>query len=113
MNLFRLDLEGAQPEMVAVVRAGRVEPVSVLRRNQQQLPLAGIYGLVYSALQTSGELQPFLIALKQRLGNAFADIQSRRQAFKESLLCLESLAAQGWVHCSRDPAKAVLSMRTL
>ncbi|MFM7115093.1 MAG: NAD(P)/FAD-dependent oxidoreductase [Planctomycetota bacterium] len=112
MNSFKLDLSGAKSEMVASVKGGRIVPVSILRRGLQRLPLNGIYGLVYSSLQSSGELEPFLLALKQRIQAAFKDDQSRKAAFKESLLCLEGMVAQGWVHCSYLPGKAALSMRS-
>lgn len=111
MNQFKLDLEGARSEMVGSVKNGRVLPVAVLRRGQQRLPLNGIYGLVYSALQTSGELDKFLMVLKERIATAFRDAQARRATFKESLLCLEAMATQGWVSCSCVPGKVTLSMR--
>ena len=112
MNSFKLDLAGARSEMVASVKGGRILPVSVLRRGQQRLPLHGIYGLVYSALQASSELEPFLQALKQRIQAAFKDDQSRRATFKESLLCLEGMVTQGWVRCSYIPGKTALSMQS-
>jgi hypothetical protein len=37
---------------------------------------------------------------------------SRRAAFKESLLCLEGLVAQGWVTCSNEPGKPALGMKS-
>ncbi|MFN9881205.1 MAG: hypothetical protein ACK557_22260, partial [Planctomycetota bacterium] len=65
-----------------------------------------------SSLQTSGELERFLPVLKQRISGMFPDDMSRRAAFKESLLCLEGLVAQGWVTCSNEPGKPALGMKS-
>ena len=112
MNRFQLNLEGARPETSSTIKSGRVLPVSILKRDQRSLPLTGIYGLVYSSLQTSGELERFLPVLKQRISGMFPDDMSRRAAFKESLLCLEGLVAQGWVTCSNEPGKPALGMKS-
>jgi hypothetical protein len=112
MNTFELDMTEARMETMALATKGTVQSVTVLVRDNARLPVTGVYGLVYEVLQRCRFIDQIVQGLKQLIVQSFVDNTSRAAAFDNSLLCLESMVAQGWVRCSHTPGRTSLSLQT-
>lgn len=109
-NTFRLDLEGATRERIAVYEGGRVRAAESLVREGRRLALVGFFALWTDLLARSGRLEdvlPRLLAAIRDHGPA----GFQKRALNESMGALESMIADGWVRASLDPARPRIQVR--
>jgi hypothetical protein len=99
-NCLKLNLEGAEQEIVAVYRKGQIRRIASYRRGHFTLPQDGIYQFVIAALNEHEDIKrivphivnaarPYLVAPEQDL-------------FLHILEVLEALVAEGWITGSVD-----------
>ena len=112
MNTFDLDIEGANRESMANPIAGEVMNVPMLVKNEARLPLTGYYLQIFTILQQYRYVEEIVAALQRSIAQLIQDPMGRKHAWNQSMQCLETLVAQGWVRASRTPGRHVLSMKT-
>jgi len=112
MNTFDLDIGGATRESMANPTSGEVMHVPVLVRNEARLPLIGYYLQLFTILQQYRYIEEIVAALQRSITQLIQDPTGRKHAWNQSLQCLETLVAQGWVRASCTPGRHLLSMKT-
>lgn len=112
MNTFDLDIEGATRESMANPTSGEVINVPVLVKHEARLPMTGYYLQVFTILQQYRYIDEIISALQRSIAQRIPDPMGRKHAWNQSLQCLETLVAQGWVRASCTPGRHVLSMKT-
>lgn len=99
-NVFKLNLAGAEPADVAVVQDGRVLRVPAYRRGATMVPRVGVYGVMLGALAEHSRIDRIIEHCRAKLSAAMAPSIAETQV-KEALLCLEVMAQNYWVTCSK------------
>lgn len=112
MNTFDLMVQDAVRESMAYPTQGQVQEVQVLVRNGYRLPLTGTYGLMFKALESSRFIDLIIPDLKRLIMESSVGPQDRGSVLSNSLQCLESMVAQGWVKASLTQGRPILSMVT-
>jgi flavin-dependent dehydrogenase len=112
MNTFDLTIQGASRESMAYPHAGEIHEIPVLVRDGFRLPLTGTYALAFKALEESRYIDQIIAFLQQHLLTSKIPQQDRNAILSNSLQCLESMVAQGWVRASLVKERAALSMIT-
>ncbi|MCG9895934.1 MAG: tryptophan 7-halogenase [Fimbriimonadaceae bacterium] len=103
-NVFRMNVQGAKKTKVAAFHEGRIYAEDCLIRGDQELPFAGLYGIVISVLHQTSDImeiaEGFLAWFRREPW--LDDINdSVRLAFHT----LEAMVATGWVEASHDPTR--------
>jgi hypothetical protein len=92
--------------------AGEVMNVPMLVKNEARLPLTGYYLQIFTILQQYRYVEEIVAVLQRSIAQLIQDPMGRKHAWNQSMQCLETLVAQGWVRASRTPGRHVLSMKT-
>ncbi len=95
---------------MAVIEDGRIRQVALLQRGDAKLPEWGVYGVVLRALRKSSKVEKLIPCIQQEIAAALADRSLWKQAFQQSIHCLEALASQGWVDCEFEAGRPTLSL---
>lgn len=99
-NVFKLNLAGAETADVAVVQDGRVLRVPAYRRGATMVPRVGVYGTMLEALSEHSRIDRIIEFCRAKLSAVMAPSIVETQV-KEALLCLEVMAQNYWVTCSK------------
>src|SRR5579871_492053 len=101
-NAFKLDLDGAQEEVLASYHAGRIYKVNCFTRGPIVLPDYLAYGAMYRALQKETRLDALLetYVFEARKGGLQMDYEG---AFRNGLEILEAMLAEGWIVGRHEP----------
>jgi flavin-dependent dehydrogenase len=111
-NIFKLDLEGATKETVALYDKGKITPISSYKRGDKLLPLSVMNEMVVSALMRETEA----VCLHERFIAYFKGV-TRMQNIPPNMMlfaleALEALVIDGWVKAEYDPSEPLISFET-
>lgn len=107
-NVFKLNVDGAEPDTVALYEEGHVYPLPCLRRGANIWPLNGIYKVVYEALQRESEMEYLAERIVYEIQRA--GIPMSEEMAQISMETLEGLITEGWVTASYDPKRPLLDV---
>lgn len=107
-NVFRLDLDGAEPASFGIYSHGRVFRQSGYRRGEKTLPVAGAIELVVNVLRQASTGPQIGSALNSVQALRGGDQAYMRQIFSRFNAALEAMIAEGWVRAEYDPRLPLL-----
>jgi flavin-dependent dehydrogenase len=109
-NRFVLNLEGGEKEYVALYLNGQISPTKCFQRGQRQLPLTGLYDLMFQVLCRESDLREIAdIVWNVAQGKQFGD--NPAFVFSSAIEVLEAMVCDGWVSASLDETRPLLSVR--
>jgi flavin-dependent dehydrogenase len=103
-NVFTLNLEGAKAIHVPFCHEGKIERVKCYQRDNNLLPLTGVYGVVFRTLCRESHA----FAIMKDLRNAISQmsgVTDVNNALTNMLEALEGMVAEGWVKTSEAEGK--------
>ncbi|MHB8634955.1 MAG: NAD(P)/FAD-dependent oxidoreductase [Fimbriimonadaceae bacterium] len=110
-NVFRLNTEGATPDLVAFYKDGGVVPVRCFRRGEKVLPLIDQNQFVCSVIEhESDAVTVAQIIQKQLLANP-RNFPNPRESYKVAMEAIETLIAQGWITASVNPDRPFIPLQ--
>jgi len=111
-NVFTLDLEGANLDVMGIPEAGRIRIVDCYKRDDRVLPLFRWYEVVHDALQYSNDLAKILNYFKARIQVLPIPLDQRPLALDLAMQTLETMILDDWVKASLDPARPTLNRQS-
>lgn len=90
-NVFRLNLDGAEEDKMFVLDEGRIHVKDCYRRGDQVLPISGVHGHVFYALQQENEIERIVNRLRERIamyGSFRVD---------DAIATMEIMLLDGWI----------------
>ncbi len=102
-NTFRLNLKGAEEDVIGVPKDGRIEMIHCHRRGDATLPNNGWYEIVIEALQRETALIKIVEYLRARIPTLPIPKDRWPQALDLAMQTLESMALEGWAIGNFDP----------
>jgi len=108
-NWFKLNLIGAKSTTIASMQNGRIIAVPAYARGDRLLALAGGYKLTVDILRTTFDAQGInqkLIAAVQ----AAASPSEAEHVYRQTIQCMEAMAANGWITCEFRAGKPTLNI---
>ncbi len=108
-NEFRLNLAGAVKSEFAILKNGSIARATCLRRGDKTWPLEGMYGLVFSALQTERDALRIVqrIAHKLKLSGGDAAVKPGLALAYE---VVEALIVEGWLTAGVNKKRPMLDV---
>lgn len=110
-NVFKLNLEGATEVVRAKYEQGMVRKYRAYRRGNKQLPLDGVYEMLFDILSRYSKLKDIInelnrIALQHKGDDYFTTWYVNRVP-----VAFEAMIESGWVDASLDPSAPVMPIR--
>jgi hypothetical protein len=90
-NTFRLNLDGAEKEPMYVLDEGRIHQRECYRRGEQVLPISGVHGHVFHALEQETEIERIVAKLRQLIE------QYGSFRVDDAIATMEVMLLDGWV----------------
>ncbi len=112
MNVFQLDLEGAEKDWGARLENGRITRHRAYRRGDHLLPNAGTYGLIIRATKDGATADQLFGALMEQVRISGADQALAMQFLGDAFDAIEAMISDGWLRASRDESKPSLEAPT-
>jgi flavin-dependent dehydrogenase len=111
VNVFRLNLTGADETVVPIYDAGRITEAHCLERGGKRLVLTGLFELLVDLLRQVSDMESIYRTLMQTF-QATRTPTHARVAMQHAVQCLEVMLTDGWVIGKLDKKKARLSLDT-
>ena len=108
-NAFKLNLVGASRDQFAILREGRIQSIKSYSREGHVLPLTGVYGVLFSALQAESDARTVVGLSAQRCVEARI-VPNRDHAYVAVLESLEALITEGWIRASTNKKRPFLDL---
>ncbi len=108
-NTFRLCLDGAEKEYVSFYDQGRVIPIRSYVRGETNLPLQGLYHVLFDVLQKYSDLSDIADVL-WRVAESGTMGENPQAVFASSIEVLEAMVTDGWVTASRNMDRPILKI---
>lgn len=110
-NVLELDLTNAHETTVPFFDKGKIEARKCLSKQGRQLPLVGLYELLFAILQKHRDVSDIIGALVQFFRTRKVNA-TPAQALMYAIQPLEVMIVEGWIKASLDPAKPRLRLST-
>ena len=111
-NVFELDLEGAEEVERAKYEAGGVRRYHAYRRDNKQLPLEGVYEMLFSILSRHSKLKEIISELNRISIQHQGDEFFKTWYINRVPVAFEAMIESGWVRASLDPSQPVMPIRS-
>ncbi|MGB3240839.1 MAG: NAD(P)/FAD-dependent oxidoreductase [Geitlerinemataceae cyanobacterium] len=108
-NVFELNVDGAIEELVAVYTKGQIQQVNCYVRDENRLPITGIYGLLLDILKRTSDIQKIYQYLMSLFPQRFS-AEHTRVAIQNTMSCLEVMTIEGWVKAKFNSEKPPLKI---
>lgn len=107
-NVFKLDIEGAEPDMAPLMHEGKIVRVKCWRRQGHILPQVGMFQIVCDVLRTEPRIQEIGRAFQRR----FATSPEPGAMLGMAAKTMESMVAEGWIKASFNPKYPLVPFET-
>jgi flavin-dependent dehydrogenase len=108
-NVLQLNLEDAQQKDRAGYSRGTIQKTAAYVRGKTVFPVAGLYAAVLKALQLTTDARTVVECLQRGFERSHADQESQLQMIFRSQQILEGMISDGWIKCSYDPSRPLLT----
>ena len=103
MNLFKLNLEGAEKDWGAILENGRLTRHRAYRRRNFYLPNVRLFSLLISATRDGATLAQIEDAVFAKAAESKMDPNTAARLLGNAYEALEAMTADAWLTASRDP----------
>lgn len=107
-NVFELDIEGAHLVERARYEDGGVRPYRAYRRGDKQLPLEGVYEVLFKIVQHYSKLKDIIGRLNTIAREHQGDEYFKTWVIDRVPVAFEAMIESGWVKASLDPTQPVM-----
>jgi len=111
-NVFHLDTEGAERDVLGVPEEGRIKVVDCFRRDGRVLPMHRWYQVVYEGLQVTPDLANLMQWLRARISTLPIPPAQRDTGMHMAMQTLETMCVDGWVSASLNPNRPRLDRKS-
>ncbi|NES78546.1 MULTISPECIES: NAD(P)/FAD-dependent oxidoreductase [unclassified Okeania] len=108
-NVFQLDLKGAKEEYLPLYAQGHIAQVKCYVRKNHQLPITGIYGVIFRVLNRASEMDEIVKLLKEAFSVSVPP-EHIPLAMDQGIQCLEVMVSEGWVKAQVNRKKTKLQI---
>ncbi|NES89197.1 MULTISPECIES: NAD(P)/FAD-dependent oxidoreductase [Okeania] len=108
-NVFQLDLKGAKEEYLPLYVQGHIAQVKCYLRGEHQLPITGIYGVIFRVLNRASEMDLIVKLLKEAF-SVNVPPEHIPLAMDQAIQCLEVMVSEGWVKAQVNRKKTKLQI---
>jgi len=108
-NVFKLNLRGAEEDVVPLLRDGRIIPTRCYLRGDKILPLAGYFQVIVAALEQHDAIHEFVPWIADAIAAAEGTDADLEVHMQQVMQTLESMLIEGWVWAQKDPKKPMIA----
>jgi flavin-dependent dehydrogenase len=108
-NVFKLNLEGAREDVIAVYKNGGIAPTKCYRRGDSELPMTFANSFVINALKTEEDG----VCLYHRFSTAIKQLGQPEKALFYALEAMEAMVLEGWITAEVDESRPMMDFEQL
>ncbi|MEQ9617364.1 MAG: NAD(P)/FAD-dependent oxidoreductase [Phycisphaerales bacterium] len=110
-NDFKLNLKGATKEMLGQLENGRIKQIECWVRGESRLPIAGLYQVMLTVLETTSDISEIVEELRAYFP-AQSEYAGAGSQFSLCMQTLDMMITEHWVTRSINKKRPMLSMTT-